>query len=101
MWIKYIILENFKGIETGLGVHKLKIDFSKRKNKICLFVAPNGSGKTTILSCLTPFATLGNLDIRDSDDIIIESKDGYKELVIMDGMNEYLIKHIYMMKRYA
>ena len=95
MWIKYIVLENFKGIETGLGVHKLKIDFSKRKNKICLFVAPNGSGKTTILSCLTPFATLGNLDIRDSDDIIIESKDGYKELVIMDGMNEYLIKHFY------
>lgn len=95
MWIKKLVLQNFKGIELGLNTDYLEIDFSHRKNKICLLVAPNGTGKTTILSCLTPFATVGDLDIRNSNGIICTGKDGYKEIIIMNGIDEYLIKHYY------
>lgn len=95
MWIKHIILENFASINVGMKTNRLSIDFSNRKNKICLLVAPNGYGKTSLLSNLTPFATLGNLDIRDGESLIIKDKDGYKELSIIDNENEYLIKHFY------
>ena len=77
MWIKHIILENFASINVGMKTNRLSIDFSNRKNKICLLVAPNGYGKTSLLSNLTPFATLGNLDIRDGESLIIKDKDGY------------------------
>ena len=95
MWIKHVILENFASIKVGMKTDRLEIDFSNRKNKICLLVAPNGTGKTSVLSTLTPFATLGNLDVRDSDNLIITGKSGYKEILIIDNDDEYLIKHFY------
>lgn len=95
MWIKHIILENFASVKVGMKVNRVEIDFSKRKNKICLLTAPNGTGKTSLLSTFTPFASLGNLDVRDSENLILDGKSGYKEITIIDGMNEYLIKHFY------
>lgn len=95
MWIKKITLEKFLYIWTGLKVKKISIDFSNRENVMCLLVGPNGIGKTSFLSCLTPFATLGNLDVRDSNSLIIDGENGYKELIIMDGDDEYIIKHFY------
>ena len=98
MWIKHIILENFASVKVGMKVNKVEIDFSKRKNKICLLTAPNGTGKTSLLSTFTPFASLGNLDVRDSENLILDGKSGYKEITIIDGMNEYLIKHFYLIQ---
>ena len=95
MWIKHIILENFASVKVGMKVNIVEIDFSKRKNKICLLTAPNGTGKTSLLSTFTPFASLGNLDVRDSENLILDGKNGYKEITIIDGMDEYLIKHFY------
>ncbi|HAU84645.1 MAG TPA: hypothetical protein DCW90_03790, partial [Lachnospiraceae bacterium] len=48
-----------------------------------------------MLSTLTPFATLGNLDIRDNLSIIRPGKKGYKEIIIVDGSHRYVIKHFY------
>lgn len=95
MWIKHIILENFASVKVGMHVNRVEIDFSNRKNKICLLLAPNGTGKTSLLSTFTPFATLGNLDVRDSGNLILTGKNGYKEITINDRGNEYLIKHFY------
>lgn len=95
MWIKHIILENFASVKVGMKVNRIEIDFLNRRNKICLLLAPNGTGKTSLLSTFTPFATLGNLDVRDSGNLIIPGKSGYKEITIMDRGNEYLIKHFY------
>lgn len=95
MWIKYIQLKNFQNIKTGLNAKELTIDFSNRENVICLFVGPNGIGKTSLLSCLTPFATLGNLDIRDSNQLVVKGENGYKKIIIMDGSDEYVIQHFY------
>lgn len=99
MWIKYICLENFKNIKTGLKANRLEIDFSNRENVICLLTGPNGMGKTSLLSCLTPFATLGNLDIRDGNQLIINKKPGYKRIIIMNGMDEIDIEHFYAVNK--
>ena len=95
MWIKHVILENFASIKVGMKTDRLELDFNNRENKICLLVAPNGYGKTSLLSTLTPFATLGDLDVRNSNGVIIDDKDGYKEIEIISGDDDYLIKHFY------
>lgn len=97
MYIERIVLENFRNIESGLKANRLEIDFSNRENKICLIVGRNGIGKTSILSCLTPFATLGNLDVRNNNPLIIEKKQGYKNIVIIDNdRNKIDIQHMYI-----
>ena len=95
MWIKHIILENFASVKVGMKTNQIEIDFSNHQNKVCLLVAPNGTGKTSLLSTFTPFASLGNLDVRDSTNLIISGMNGYKEITIIDQENEYLIKHFY------
>lgn len=95
MWIKYIELKNFQNIRTGLKAKEISIDFSNRENTICLFVGPNGIGKTSLLSCLTPFATLGNLDIRDANQLVVKGENGFKKIIICDGTDEYVIQHFY------
>lgn len=95
MKITYIKLKNVKNIYTALKAKEIEIDLSKSKNKIILLEGPNGSGKTTILSSLHPFATNGNLDVRSDSSIIIKGEEGYKELIIENGSDEYIIKHFY------
>jgi DNA repair exonuclease SbcCD ATPase subunit len=93
--IEYLKLTNFANLDTSLKAKTIEIDFKKSKNKIILFTGPNGSGKTSILSCLHPFATNGNLDVRNDNSLILIGKDGYKEIHINDDGNEYIIKHYY------
>lgn len=95
MKITYLKLVNFSNIQTSFKTSEIEIDFSKSKNKVILFTGPNGSGKTSILSCLHPFSTNGNLDIRSDNSLILEGKDGYKEIHIIDESDEYIIKHYY------
>lgn len=95
MIITKVILENINGLDTGMGVRKLTINFPVNENKICLLTAPNGTGKTTLLSLLTPFATLGNIDIRDGYNLIIPGENGYKEIHIKNKNDLFVIKHYY------
>ena len=95
MKIEKIVLKNFSAIKNAMNANILTIDFGCSRNNICLIIGPNGSGKTTLLSLLTPFASLGNLDIRDGNEMILEKKEGYKELHIRDGEDYYVIKHFY------
>ena len=95
MKIERLILENFAAINNAMNANKIEIDFSKALNKICLLIGPNGSGKTTILSLLNPFADLGNLDVRNGNNLILKNKDGYKEIHIRKDNDYYVIKHFY------
>lgn len=95
MKISYIKLKNYSGIYTCMNAKEIEIDFKECKNKIILFNGPNGSGKTTILSCLHPFATNGSLDVRNDLPLVIEGKEGYKEIHIEDAGSVYIIKHFY------
>ena len=94
--IRSIELENFKNIYTGLHTQHLTIDFSMQKNPMCIIVGDNGKGKTSLLSYLSPFATLGTFDVRDTNKLIIAGEKGYKKIIYDDSEgNEYTIEHFY------
>jgi DNA repair exonuclease SbcCD ATPase subunit len=91
MKIKSLYLENFIGIKKGLGIKKLTLDFSKGKNKFFLLKGDNGTGKTTILSNLTPFHN--NND--DDRKIVTIGGNGVKKLVMEDKGDIYELELIY------
>lgn len=78
-------------------MHKkeIEIDLSKSKNTIVVFDGPNGSGKTSILSMMHPFAYVGSMDIRNNSSTIIDGEDGFKEIHITHNGNLYKIQHYY------
>ena len=97
-WIMKILnltLENFTSIKNGLDANKIFIDFSTTENKICILTGPNGCGKTSILSMLHPFADVGNLDVRSSTNLILNDKDGFKEITMERNGDIYTIQHFY------
>lgn len=95
MRINELELENFNGVLHAMETKYIRIDFRNQKNKICLITGPNGRGKSVLLSQLNPFATLGNLDVRDSLPLIIPGERGRKRIIIQNGENEYEITHLY------
>ena len=95
MRIEELELENFNGILHTMETNYLRLDLRNQKNKICLITGPNGHGKTVLLSQLNPFATLGNLDVRDNLPLIIPNKKGRKRIIISYDNNEYEIIHYY------
>lgn len=95
MRITYLELNNFANIYTAINKKKLKIDLSKYSNRIILIQGRNGSGKTSILSELHPYAYSGNMDVRNNTSLILPKEDGYKEIHIEDDNNIYIIKHYY------
>lgn len=99
MKITYLKLKNFVNIKAGMKKTEVEIDFSKSKNKLILLCGPNGSGKTSLLSEMHPFANSGNMDVRGDVNLIIEGKDGYKEIHIRDKEDLYVIKHFYMFSK--
>lgn len=98
MKIEKLVLKNFSAVKNALKANEITIDFNQAINNICLIIGPNGSGKTTILSMLHPFADLGNLDVRNNNNLILDKKDGYKEITIRKNDNLYTIKHFYTYK---
>lgn len=95
MKINYIKLKNFASLSNALHSNEITVDFTKCKNRICLLIGPNGSGKTSFLSMLQPFAEIGNLDVRNGNNLILKDRDGYKEIHIENGLDNYVIKHYY------
>ena len=99
MKITYLKLENFVNIKAGMKKTKVEIDLTKSKNSLVLLCGPNGTGKTSLLSELHPFANSGNMDVRGETNLIIEGKDGYKEVHIIDKEDKYIIKHHYLFSK--
>ena len=95
MKITLLELNNFAAIYVGLRRERLRLDFSKFNNIITIIVGEMGSGKTTILSQLHPWSSIGVLDERNSDQLIRTGKDGTKHIVFKDGNDEFDIVHKY------
>jgi energy-coupling factor transporter ATP-binding protein EcfA2 len=95
MKISYIRLENVVGIFVGSNKDFIEIDFTDSRNKIICIEGANGSGKSVLLSSLTPFASVTSVDERSTLSYIIIGKNGFKQINYVDGDNEYIIKHYY------
>lgn len=92
-------LENFARIATGLQVNTLKIDFSKLTNELFLLIGKNGSGKTSILHTIHPFAY--NTSIGDNipnSEFIVAGMDGEKYIKYLVDDDIYEITHKYLRK---
>ena len=95
-----IELENFASLKSGMNVNRLFIDFTKLNHTITLLVGENGTGKTSVLRCLHPFAyNSASGDDRDNAELIIEGMDGRKRLLIGYLDDEYDVEHIYTRKK--
>ena len=92
-------LENFARIATGLQVSNLNIDFEKLTNELYLFIGKNGSGKTSILHTIHPFAY--NTSIGDNipnSEFIVAGMDGEKYIKYLVDDDIYEITHKYLRK---
>lgn len=85
------------GIERGLGVEDVSIDFARFEPGIVALVAPNGRGKSTILESLHPYRTLvsrngslaSHFSLRDSHRILKFEMAGseWEARILLDGQN--------------
>ena len=91
MRITRLKLVNFIGIKNGTGKDEIELFFPKNKNTITMFNGKNGSGKSTIMSQLTPYKD----SFDDRKTLIVSGKEGVKEIDIEHNGHTYKIKHIY------
>ena len=90
MKITRLKLKNFIGIYNGTGKEEIEINFPNNGVHMNMLLGKNGSGKSTILSQLTPFKD--SFDDRKS--LILPGKEGLKEIDIEHNGHVYNIKHI-------
>lgn len=81
-------LVNYIGIYHGMKQEEFEITFPDNENAFTMFLGQNGSGKTTIISQLHPFAD----SFDDRKELILEGKEGIKELDIETRDHSYKIK---------
>jgi len=62
MRLKKLILKGAIGIQRGLGLDEVEIDFEKFSSGLLAFTGENGAGKTTVLENLIPFRTMVSRD---------------------------------------
>lgn len=95
MKVTYLKLKNVAGLKVGSNLDEIEIDFTNSINKIIGIIGANTSGKSTLISTITPFAYTTALDERSTLPLILIGKDGYKEIHYQNGEDEYIIKHYY------
>ena len=87
-------LTNFIGIYLGTGLKEFELDRTKSNNNIILLIGDNGSGKSSIISEMTPFP-LEHMGARNKSRILKDCV-GVKELdYLVDGYVVYKIKIVY------
>lgn len=95
MKIQKIVLKNFACFYQIMNTKEVSIDFTKSDKRMNIILGPNGSGKTFLLSMLTPFSGTGNLDVRNDLRLIRKGKKGYKYFSCKHEGVEYVIEHYY------
>lgn len=93
-----LYLKNFSRVTTGLQVPEVYIDF-RLSHEFYLFVGKNGTGKTSILHTIHPFAynvALG--DTMANSEMIVEKQSGEKRIRYLINNTVYTIRHLYTRK---
>lgn len=98
--VKDLYLCGFAKIHTGMGIDTLYLDFESMPNDIYLFVGDSGSGKSSILKSIHPFAfNNATGDESGNSSLIMNGRDGQKRIRYI--LNGHIITclHIYMRKQ--
>lgn len=99
MRILKLRLKYFAPPYYSLDRDEVTLDYTRPELKskvIFIFVGKMGSCKTFLLGHHTPFATLGSLDARNSEDMVMPGKRGVKEISYSHNGHLYEIMHIYI-----
>ena len=97
--VRNLYLEGFAKIHTGMHIDRLYLDFERMPNKTFLFVGNSGSGKSSVLRCIHPFAfNSGAGEESSNNSTIMEGRDGRK--IISYRVNGHIVtcNHIYTSK---
>jgi DNA repair protein SbcC/Rad50 len=96
MRLQSLSLRGAVGIERGLGLDEITLDFTGFESGLIAFVAPNGHGKSTILENLQPYRKLVTRDgalhrhfgLKDSKRDLRWEMGGheYRSLILIDGV---------------
>ena len=97
--VNNLYLEGFAKIHTGMHVDKIYLDFTQMKNETYLFVGDSGSGKSSILKSIHPFAfNTGTGDETSNSDLIMSGRDGRKIIEYTLNGDIIVCKHLYSRK---
>lgn len=98
MRIEKLRLKNFAPIYYSLDKEEVFLDYTTdemRGKTIFIFVGKMGSCKTFLLGHHQPFATLGTLDARNGEDLVLPGKRGIKEITYTHGKDVFEILHVF------
>lgn len=80
--IERILLENYLPLYASTGLDKIEIDRRTSKNSLTIIVGANGSGKTFLLTEITPDVNESVANRKNGFSKIIPGRNGKKELDI-------------------
>ena len=90
---------NFKAFSVCMKKRVVYLDLSKDTELLQVLQGKMGSGKTFLLSLLSPFSTLGTLDVRNVESLLIEEEDGEKIVAFQNANDKCVCKHVYLWKK--
>lgn len=94
-----LYLEGFAKIHTGMHIDRLYLDFENMPNQTYLFVGDSGSGKSSILKSIHPFAfNSATGDETSNSDLIMSGRDGKKNIEYRLDNLDIICKHLYTRK---
>ena len=97
--IKDLYLEGFAKIHTGMHVDRLYLNFENMPNQTYLFVGDSGSGKSSTLKSIHPFAFNSSTGEETSNsDLIMSGRNGRKIITYKLDDMEITCKHLYLRK---
>ncbi len=94
-----LYLEGFAKIHTGMHIDRIYLNFSEMPNQTYLFVGDSGSGKTSILKSIHPFAFNSSTgDESGNSNLIMNKRDGRKIIRYILDNKEIKCTHLYIRK---
>jgi len=98
--IKSLYLKNMARVYSAMNLYEIFFDFTKCKTKTILIAGKNGSGKSTILSHLQPFA---ETSLNENSDMVISNQKNIKsavKIIIYENYEiELKITHHYILSK--
>lgn len=100
LMIEDLYLEGFAKIHTGMHIDRVYLDFKNMPNQTYLFIGDSGSGKSSILKSIHPFAfNSATGDESSNSNLIMSGRDGKKIIKYSLDNKEIICKHFYLRKQ--